>query len=60
MAQNSILQCQNTEARNREGAQLHRRCSRKKHDMFETDEHLRAKSVLASVVEADGSLDDET
>jgi hypothetical protein len=27
MAPNSILQCQNTEARNREGAQLHRRCS---------------------------------
>jgi hypothetical protein len=27
MAQNSILQCQNTEARNREGAQLRRRCS---------------------------------
>jgi hypothetical protein len=28
--------------------------------MFETDEHLRAKSVLASVFEADGSLDDGT
>ena len=45
MAQNSILQCQNTEARNREGAQLHRRCSRKSMSTFGTDEHLQAPSL---------------